>query len=41
MTQPDWDKLFQQRPDLRPPGYQETIEKIKLQPHRPKPKKKK
>jgi hypothetical protein len=25
MTQPDWTAIFTRRPDLKPPGYAETV----------------
>jgi hypothetical protein len=29
MTQPDWNSIFREFPELEAPGYQETLEKIR------------
>lgn len=30
----DWDGIFERRPDLRPPGYEEAVSQVREQPRR-------
>ena len=34
MREIDWTEIFERRPDLKPPGYEETVEALKQRPRR-------
>lgn len=36
---PDWSAIFERHPELKPPGYEETVEAMRAQQDQPKQKK--
>lgn len=34
MNEINWTEIFERRPDLKPPGYEETVEALKQRPPR-------
>jgi len=37
MPSPNWDKFFRERPDLEPPGYRETVDRMYPQEKKEEP----